>query len=247
MFENRPFHRADLAIIGLAICFPSVLTWVYFVHLAGAASVIQQAVYAVGKTAQFVLPAFWAVLIRRQQPSLRWPRCRGMGIGALFGVGVVVAMVLLHFFVLVPLELLNDVGQEMRGKAQGFEIDSVGEYVALALFYALIHSLLEEYYWRWFIFGRLRRIGGVGAAAVISSVGFMAHHVILLGNCMHWGATGPGILLIVLGSIAIALGGLFWAYLYHRTGAIWASWLSHLIVDAGIFLLGYNLVRQVFR
>ena len=55
-----------------------------------------------------------------------------------------------------------------------------GKYVALAVFYALVHSLLEEYYWRWFVFGQLRALVAPTLAIVLSSLAFAAHHVILL-------------------------------------------------------------------
>ena len=42
--------------------------------------------------------------------------------------------------------------------------------------------LLEEYYWRWFLFGGLRRSMPVAAAVVLSSLAFTAHHVILLAT-----------------------------------------------------------------
>jgi membrane protease YdiL (CAAX protease family) len=45
-------------------------------------------------------------------------------------------------------------------------------------------------------------------------------------------------------SFAVALGGGFWAWLYERTGSIFGPWLSHLLIDAGIFWIGYDLIRQ---
>ena len=82
----------------------------------------------------------------------------------------------------------------------------------------------------------------VVAAAVVSSVAFMAHHVILLGFYFGW--TTPWTYLF---SVAVAIGGLVWAWLYQRSGSIVAAWLSHLVVDAGIFLVGYDVVRGLLR
>jgi membrane protease YdiL (CAAX protease family) len=45
-------------------------------------------------------------------------------------------------------------------------------------------------------------------------------------------------------SSAVAVGGAFWAWLYERTGSIYSAWLSHLLIDAGIFWVGYELVRD---
>ena len=69
---------------------------------------------------------------------------------------------------------------QIRAKVAGFGIDSVAKYAALGVFYSLVHSLLEEYYWRWFVFGQLRRLVPLWPAIVVSSLGFMAHHVLVL-------------------------------------------------------------------
>ena len=44
-------------------------------------------------------------------------------------------------------------------------------------------------------------------------------------------------------SAAVAIGGAFWAWLYERSGSLVGPWMSHLLVDAGIFLVGFDLVR----
>ena len=55
-------------------------------------------------------------------------------------------------------ELLHREHEKVRTLLADFRIGpaDTGKYVALAVFYALVHSLLEEYYWRWFVFGQLR-------------------------------------------------------------------------------------------
>jgi uncharacterized protein len=128
--------------------------------------------------------------------------------------------------------------EKIRAKVAGFGVDSVTAYAAMGLFYSVVHSFLEEYYWRWFVFGQLRRLVPLWAAIVVSSIGFMAHHVIVLGSYF-----GGLTWMTVLFSAAVAIGGAFWAWLYERSGSLYGSWVSHLIVDAGIFLLGFEFVR----
>src|SRR5262249_1527345 len=106
-----------------------------------------------------------------------------------------------------------------------------------AVFVTVPHSLLEEYYWRWFVFGQLRRRLTLASAIVISSLGFMAHHVIILYVFFpdHF------LTAAVPFSLCVAAGGAVWAWLYERSGSIYAPWLSHLVVDAGLFVVGYDL------
>ena len=70
----------------------------------------------------------------------------------------------------------------IRLKIEEFSAAAPARYVVLAAFLAVVHSLLEEYYWRWFVFGRLRRLVSSPAAILISSLAFMAHHVVVLGR-----------------------------------------------------------------
>ena len=73
----------------------------------------------------------------------------------------------------------------------------------------------------------------------MSSLGFLAHHVLVLGK--FFGFANPATYLL---SACIAVGGAVWAWLYDRTGSLLGPWLSHMLVDAAIFAIGYDLVRS---
>jgi membrane protease YdiL (CAAX protease family) len=147
----------------------------------------------------------------------------------------------LYHGVFKPAGWLDQANGAIREKVVGLELDTVWKYAAVGFFYALCHSLMEEYYWRWFVFGRLRQVRGFAAAVGISSLGFMAHHVILLATFFGWASPWA-----YLFSISVALGGAFWAWLYERDGSLYGPWVSHLFVDAAIFLIGYDICRDLF-
>ena len=42
--------------------------------------------------------------------------------------------------------------------------------------------------------------------------------------------------------MCVAAGGAMWAWLYQRTGTIYSSWISHLLIDAAILIVGYDMV-----
>ena len=46
-------------------------------------------------------------------------------------------------------------------------------------------------------------------------------------------------------AICVAIGGMIWAWLYDRTGSLYGPWLSHLAVDAGIFFIGWDMVKEM--
>ncbi len=230
----------DLIVTVIAIVLPSAITWAYFFGADDASAGVQSSVYSVVKVVQFALPVVWVLAVQRGRVTL-WPAGgQGVVFGLLFGAAVAAAMVELYAGFLRSSPLLADATPEIRDKVSGFGIDSVWKYAALGAFYSLCHSLLEEYYWRWFVFGQLRAWTPLGAAIAISSLGFMAHHVLVLGK--FFGFASPATYLF---SACIAVGGAVWAWLYHRTGSLLGPWLSHLLVDAAIFAIGYDLVRNL--
>lgn len=237
---EAPSSTAPLRwLLPLAIALPTLVTWIYFDWLHGAHPRWQQLAYGLGKTTQFGLP-LWAAW---QGWGGGWERLilrkKGLMVGAAFGLGVCALLVLAFQFLIAGTSLEQTLRETAREKILSLGIENGLLFLAVGVFYAAIHSLLEEYYWRWFVFGRGERIWGSTTAMVISSLGFMAHHVLLLGHFLGYGDWRAYLL-----SLAIAIGGAFWAWLYRRTGNLTASWLSHAVVDAGIFGFGYWLLFQ---
>ncbi len=230
-------RRAETAALLFVLLFPGAFTWVYFVLLAHSATWLQQSFYVGGKTIQFAFPAIWFLLVQRRRLAWKRPSTAGLLEGLLFGAVVLAAMVAIHHAWLKPAGYLAFAAAPIRRRVTRFGVDSLPEYVLLGAFYSLVHSLLEEYYWRWFVFGKLRELVAWKTAVAISSAAFMLHHVIVLGT--FFGLASPATWLF---SLAVALGGAFWAWLYHRSGSLYGPWLSHLLIDVAIFVVGYDLV-----
>ena len=52
-------------------------------------------------------------------------------------------------------------------------------FILFAVFITLVHSFIEEFYWRWFVFGRLREVIPLPAAHALAAVTFTGHHVVV--------------------------------------------------------------------
>jgi membrane protease YdiL (CAAX protease family) len=233
--------RANAAAVAFAIVFPSIVTFAYFVALAGQPAWLQGGAVGIGKIIQFAFPAVWVFVVLREKAACPCPTRRGIGEGVGFGLLIAAVMLALVFLWLKPIGFFDGPGEAIRAKIQGLGLNTVAKYAATSLFYALIHSLMEEYYWRWFVFRRLRDLIGPPAAIAISGLGFMAHHVIVLA--VYFGWTSPATYLF---SAGVAIGGAVWAWIYHKSGSLYGPWLSHLLVDAAIFTIGYDLARDLF-
>lgn len=177
------------------------------------------------------------------RPQSRWFRrnTRFLVLGGGFGLLVIAAMFGLYEVAWKNGSWFAGADQAVRAKINDLGLQRLWIYAAVGVFYAICHSGLEEYYWRWFVFGQLRYRLPFGSAIGIASLAFMAHHVILLATYFGW--CSPWTYAF---SLAVAVGGAVWAWLYERSGSLVGPWLSHLVVDAGIFLVGYDLARELF-
>ncbi len=233
-------QRNDWLATVFALLLPTVVTLVYFVWAAQYESGVQQIAYAVAKGVQFLFPLFWVAVILKSRP--KWNMQPGatrqsLLLGGAFGLAVLAAMVMLYHGVLRSLPLFQEPAARIGAKIAAVGMGSQGRYIAMAVFYSIIHSWLEEYYWRWFVFRQLDNLLATFLAILISSLGFMTHHVVVLSAFFGW--TSP---LTWLLSLGVAIGGAYWAWLYHRHRTLWGPWLSHALIDAAIFVIGYDLV-----
>ncbi len=227
--------------LAVAVTLPTVLTWLYFVRLADAPTETQRTVYAIGKILQFSLPAVFIGLVLGRPLRLSGTTRRGLGEGLVSGVAACLgALALLWLLKQSEPALLAGLGSQIGAKLVGLGIDTLPRYVAVAAFYSTVHAALEEYYWRWFVYGQVRRFLRARPSIWLAALAFTAHHVVLVGFYTGWGWAASFPL-----ALAVAVGGAYWAWLYERSGSLLGPWLSHLLIDAAIFAVGWELAGRV--
>src|SRR5665213_3618082 len=240
-----PPPKADLTT-ALALVFaaalPSLMAWLYFFVLVGnpGPDPLRQGVFGVGKFVQFAFPLVFVWFWHGRRPRPSWPSMAGLTLGLAFGLVVAASVFTLYFGWLRHSSLLGGTPALLRRVLGSCGVAGGARYRVLALFYVAAHSLFEEYYYRWFLFGRLRAFLSLWPALALSSLVFMAHHVILLSDYLpgqFWTAVVPL-------SICIAVGGGVWAWLYAGTQSLYAWWLNHAIVDAALFAVGWDLLQR---
>jgi membrane protease YdiL (CAAX protease family) len=225
--------------LGVALVYPTLTAWIYFMALPGSEaepSPTLQTTYALSKAGQFALPLICLLLFDRRLYFPGRPAARDVGLSLGFGLVVVVGMLLLYYSVWQGTPFFAEASARFRRELSQFNLASPAGFAINAVVITLVHSLLEEYYWRWFAFGWLTRLISPMFANLLSSAAFAAYHAVLLhGYFPEW------ILLAAFFGLCSGAGGVFWAWLYWRSGSIYPPWLSHLVVDAGLFVVGYDL------
>jgi membrane protease YdiL (CAAX protease family) len=226
---------AHLAVIGGVLVFPTLATWLYFVLLSGQPAM--SVLYGASKVVQFAFPLLWVLAVQRRRPRLVRPDGRSIAWGAGFGVLVVGITLAAYYGYFKHSPYLEQAPAMVAAKVRDMRLTTPALYLSFALFLALPHALLEEYYWRWFAFGQLRRVAPLGWAVGISSLGFMAHHVIVIQQLLR----GPWALSLFL-ALCVAAGGAVWAWMYDRQRSLYGPWASHFLVDGVVMYIGFDLV-----
>lgn len=219
-----------------ASALPTLATLLYFILLSG--SPWMKGVYFFSKLLQFSFPLLWVVLIQKRRIQLARPSKASLIAGFLVGIAIVGIGLLAYHGFLKGSVYLQNAPALISEKTNDMGLTTPTIYLLFALFLSVPHSFMEEYYWRWFVFGQTRRISGIQIAIIFSSIGFMAHHVIVIHQFLQngWAVT-------IFFSLCVALGGAIWAWLYDRYQSLYGPWISHLMVDLGIMYIGYDLLN----
>ena len=227
---------AHVAALAFAMVLPTVATLLYFIVLSG--SPWMKGVYFGSKVVQFSFPLFWVCVVQRQKLKLTRPTGSSVGSGLALGALIVAVGLVAYFGYFKSSPYLQEAPALISAKVADMGLTRPLVYLLFAVFLAIPHSLMEEYYWRWFVFGQLRRVSPMVTALVVSSLGFMAHHVIVIHQFLQqgWGVT-------IFFSLCVAVGGALWAWLYARQRSLYGPWASHLLVDFGIMYIGFDLIE----
>jgi uncharacterized protein len=237
-----PLPRAEgegASALVFACLFPTFATWLYFIQLSGTGWALYA--YAATKVIQFAFPAVWVMAMGgwgRPLPLRGKGRPKAGESGLLSGLAFLAIALAAWRPILDASPAFERAPAAVAAKVASFGIDSGWKFLLLAAFYSLLHSFLEEYYWRWFVFGKLRSRLPFGAAAVVSSLAFTLHHVLVVGQFL--GSFG---LLTFLVALVVTVAGLLWSWLYERTGHLAGPWLSHALADAALMWIGYQMWR----
>lgn len=203
----------------------------YFVVFTGSDWV--QSVYLGTKLLLVFIPLFFLALKFPLPPLTLRPN---LGISLKLGIrtGVLLSLMVIAIYAFSS-PFLQPAAILIQHKVTEFGFASY--YLLVAIVFSVLHSLFEEYYWRWFIVGGLSIQLTPLTALVIGNAGFALHHYILLAQFLPLSAT------LVLGT-CVGIAGMIWSFVYQKTGSLLGSWISHALVDGILFYLGYQLLLQ---
>lgn len=107
-------------------------------------------------------------------------------------------------------------------------------FVFVSLYISFVNSLLEEFFFRGFVFLTLKRIITRKFAYLFSATVFVVYHI-----AMMIGWFKLDVFLIVMAGLFV--GGLIFNYLNEKSATIYPSWLVHMFANFAINTIGFML------
>jgi membrane protease YdiL (CAAX protease family) len=104
-------------------------------------------------------------------------------------------------------------------------------FIFVFIYVMFWNSLIEEYFFRWFIFHSLVAKNKI-FAYIFSSLLFALYHLAIFWTRFSW-------YLIFLALLWLFIWALFFAWLYQKTKWIWWAYIFHIIVDLVIVIIWY--------
>jgi len=159
-------------------------------------------------------------------------RLRRKGFALALALGAAVyAVILGAYFLLIPYFDFSPIASLLSENAGV----NRGNFLFVSLYISFVNSLLEEFFFRGFLFLNLRRRSGRTFAYLFSAVLFAAYHA-----AMMIGWFSPA--LYVLAMLGLTAGGVIFNALNERQGTVYTSWLVHMFANFAINTVGFILL-----
>ncbi len=163
-----------------------------------------------------------------QLKTLFVPTKKGLGLSLALGLAVYVLIVGGFFLLRGAVDFSGIAGN----LSQSTGVDR-SNFLWVSLYISFVNSLLEEFFFRGFLFWGLRekRAYAYGASAVL----FSLYHTAMMAGWFDWW-------IFALALAGLAVGGLIFARLNEKNGNIYTSWLMHMFCNFAINTVGFILL-----
>lgn len=142
------------------------------------------------------------------------------------GIGLYLGILLVYFLLRDFINLTNIMA--MLDKKVSVNGDN---FLWIALYISIINSLLEEFFFRGFIFLNLKKISGRKFSYIVSAFIFSIYHVAIMGS---WFSP----IIFILAMLGLFIGALIFNYLNEKEDNIYNSWIVHMMANLSINTIG---------
>ena len=151
----------------------------------------------------------------------------GVGSGLLFFLFIFGGLKWLHIYLL-------DINQ-LRVLLFEWGFSASGE-IWLVLILLVANPILEEIYWRGYIYEKLKMEGTARYAILMTAAFYTLYHLLSVIPIFE-GVYG------VIAAVPVFIAGMFWGYIREKTGTITAAVIGHVLSDIGIICVYWFIIR----
>lgn len=227
MIKLHPRHDARLAIFLVVVAANvGIAARLFILGLVG------QFLFILTRILILVLPLIWFFWIDQDKLVASPPSKRQSVIGVTLGLLMFAVIFSTYWF--IGRQWINPI--DVQSKATQIGITSFYIYSAGALYFTFINSLIEEYVWRWFLCRKCEILFSQAGALYFSALCFTLHHIIALtAYTGNW-------FIVVAGSLGVFIAGMIWSWCYLTYRSLWACYISHVLADSAIAIIGWHLL-----
>lgn len=185
------------------------------------------------KIASFLLLPFACSLVDRDVEYRSLFRANRKGLAVAFALGVgLFGVILGGYCLLSPYFNFSNIASSLTAST-GVNGDN---FIFVALYISFINSLLEEFFFRGFVFTNLKRTANRTVAYLFSSLLFSLYHTAMM---IGWFSL-PLFLLVLTGLWA---GGAMFNLLNEKYNTVFVSWIVHMFTNFAINTIGFILLK----
>lgn len=163
------------------------------------------------------------------KPFLRFSK---KGIKTAFALGAgIYAVILGGYFILSEAIDFSNIASSLSANA-GVTREN---FIFVSLYISFINSLLEEFFFRGFVFLNLKNTSGRKTAYFISALAFAVYHTAMMTGWFN-------VFVFVLMLFGLFVGGIIFNILNEKQGSIYTSWFVHMFANFAINTVGFILL-----
>ena len=149
-------------------------------------------------------------------------------------VGVIMGSTIIASFEFLPPEIQKETFARISQKIQTLHIQEHFWIYALILSFA--HSLVEEFYWRFFLFTAFKKHLPRYRHFLVAFA-FSLHHFVVT---IFYFDLKLGLIL----GLGVFAAGYIWTQLYEKENSLGAVWISHIIADIALMSFGFRALSM---
>jgi len=213
------YKQLNLWLLFLIGFSPALIVGVSF-----GLEILPTILYPVGKFTLLLISIYYLWPIRWRKPSAEEIK-RGLAHGIILGA--------------IPFFFLQAGGLEMIPSAplkeKMIRLGFLEFFYPLVLMISLGNAGFEEWFFRGFLVGQIRRRFTLLRTTLLGALLFMPHHFVILWNYMplDWN---------LLFTAATAVAGAYWSYFRAKGETLYTLWFSHIFCDLLIVGLGGKIL-----